>query len=180
MYLLIVSYVVLVSIFLWYLIYSKGRLISKAILIPLLIWYGSSLYYVYLSIDGWPSLQEVPDNSLIIAYKVNEPIDHLMYKGGIHLWIVPFSMKEKDISFIFNPEQALIYSRKNTPRSYTIPYSIQDHRTLSQSDKRKLLIYRKGKKGTKKGNHRDHQQETKNRRGHIDSIDKRGLMPKES
>ena len=158
----IISFLILITIVLWYVIGTKGNYIVKVIAIGFSLWYGIALYYGIPTLMGWPSLNNIPDGSLVIAYTIKKPT--MGDKGNIYLWIRHIQKEEKksDIIEILDPTKALNYTFDTCPRAYEIPYDENTAKKLSdKKNKSKLKFIKRDKKGKKGTNRVDREDKEK-------------------
>ena len=85
--------------------------------IPLTLFLVGSIIYTYSNLLGYPTVKELPEKFLVVSFMIDEP-------KAIYLWT--------------------IIHRKDTPRSYQIPYNKETHMNLLRAKK---TIKSKGKTG---------------------------------
>ena len=136
---LTIAFVIISAIVLWFSIRTPGQVIIKAILIPTTIWYGLALYYTVPNLEGWPVSQPIPDNSQVLAIRINEP--NLLYNdpGAIYFWVQvkpgPESAEPKLVGWL-NPKTISSVKRENQPRAYELPYSREMHKAILEAQQK--------------------------------------------
>jgi hypothetical protein len=128
-----IAFVIISAIVLWFSIRTPGQIIIKAMLIPATIWYGLVLYYTVPNLAGWPISQPIPDNSHVLAIRINEPNPIYNDPGAIYVWanIKPSpKSSEKKLAGLLNPKNVFSYHRKTQPRAYQLPYSRKMHKAI--------------------------------------------------
>jgi hypothetical protein len=151
------AFVIISAIVLWVSIRTPGQVIIKAILIPVTIWYGLALYYAVPNLVGWPVSQPIPDNSQVLAIRINEPNPLYNDPGAIYFWVQikpnPQSAKQK-LAGLLNPQNISSGDRQNQPRAYQLPYSRKMHKAILEAQRKANGMPGariKTKKGSSKG-----------------------------
>lgn len=146
---IIVSYVILISCFLYIMIRLKGKWIIKSICILAFLYYSIAMAYAINSFMGWPTSLSIPDNSRIVWIQIQEP-------DWIYFW-VQTDFKDRDILRI-DPRKAFQYISKKEPRIFKIEYTKEEHKKILEALKKKkgmpgsqILIKKGKKKKTKRG-----------------------------
>ena len=144
---LIVSYIILISLFLYILIKLRGKWFIKAICIFVFIYYSIAMAYSINSIMGWPTSGKIPRNARIIWIQIQEP-------HWIYFWLQT-EWKDDDI-FLLDPRKVFEYHALKEPRIFKIPYTKEQHKKILEAMRQKKgmpgsQIITKGKKGDKKG-----------------------------
>jgi hypothetical protein len=146
---LTVSFLLIASIVSYIFIKSNANPIIKAALIITTIWYTVALYYAPQGIRGWAKdVDELPNNSVVLSYKIVEPSGQAE-KGGIYFWVIENIDK---LPNSLNPKEAFAEINKKAPRLYKVPYSRELHKRLEELRKKRgkrgvgRLIWKKGKK----------------------------------
>ena len=145
---LAVTFLILITLLLMLLIKVKGRIITKFVIIPVVIWYSLVLLYLPNSFMGWPTGDEIPDNSIILTIFFNEPRGSS--KGAIYLLVLTKNIDTSKRSLFEQLDYRGVfkYNYINTPRIYRIPYNRGVHKALFE----KLMLAKKsGKDLIKKG-----------------------------
>ena len=173
---LTVSFLLLASVLCYILIRSNTNAFLKAALVIMTIWYAVVLYFVPQSLQGWPKLvSDLPDNSLIITYRIVEP-SGMAEKGGMYFWLLENTDK---IPYRANPIEAFKEIDNKKPRAYGIPYDRELHKQLEAAKKKAkrrsgLMVWKKGMGGKNKlGEGRK-----KTKRGRFEVINPTDLLPK--
>ena len=152
-----IAFVIISAIVLWFSIRTPGQVIIKAILIPTTIWYGLALYYTVPNLVGWPVSQPIPDNSQILAIRINEPNPLHNDPGAIYFWVQvkPESKNSKPkLAGLLNPKSISSADRQNQPRAFKLPYSRKMHKAILDAQRQARGMpgaQIKTKKGTAKG-----------------------------
>ena len=136
---LIISFVIISAIVLWFAIRTPGQIIIKALLIPATIWYGLILYYSVPNLMGWPISQSIPDNSHLLAVRIDEPNPIYNDPGAIYVWIIvkPSSKgTEKKLTGLFNLDNVFSSNKKTQPRAYQLPYSRKLHKAIVSAQRK--------------------------------------------
>ena len=136
---LAIAFVIISAIVLWFSIRTPGQAIIKAILIPTTIWYGLALYYTVPNLVGWPVSGSIPDNSQVLAIRINEPNPLHNDPGAIYFWVQvkpePDSSKPK-LAGLLNPKNVSSVNTQNQPRAYKLPYSRKMHREILEAQRK--------------------------------------------
>jgi hypothetical protein len=154
---LAIAFVIITAIVLWFSIRTPGQVLIKAILIPTTIWYGLALYYTVPNLVGWPASKPIPDNSQVIAIRINEPNPLYNDPGAIYFWVQakpsPKSTQQKTVGLL-NPKSISSVTKNNRPRAYQLPYSRKMHREILEAQRKAKGMpgaQIKTKKGSAKG-----------------------------
>jgi hypothetical protein len=148
-----IAFVIISAIVLWFSIRTPGQIIIKAMLIPATIWFGLVLYYTVPNLAGWPVSQPIPDNSQVLAIRINEPNPIYNDPGAIYFWvsIKPSSKSSKQkLAGLVNPKNISSINRETQPRAYQLPYSRKLHKAIVEAQ-RKAKGTPGGQIKTKKG-----------------------------
>ena len=152
-----IAFVIISAIVLWFSIRTPGQVIIKAILIPTTIWYGLALYYTVPNLVGWPVSGSIPEDSQVLAIRINEPNPLYNDPGAIYFWvqIKPDSKSAKPkLAGLLNPKSISSDNRQNQPRAYKLPYSRKMHKAILEAQRKARGMpgaQIKTKKGTPKG-----------------------------
>ena len=136
---LAIAFVLISAIVLWFSIRTPGQVIIKAILIPTTIWYGLALYYTVPNLVGWPVSGSIPDNSQVLAIRINEPNPLYNDPGAIYFWVQvkPDSKSSRPkLAGLLNPKNVSSVNRENQPRAYKLPYSRKMHRAILEAQRK--------------------------------------------
>ena len=153
---LTIAFVIISATVLWFSIRTPGRIIIKAMLIPATVWYALVLYYTVPNLMGWPISKPIPDNSQVLAIRIQEPDLKHNDPGAIYLWvdIKPGSkISEPTLLAQLNPKSIFSYHSKTQPRAYQLPYSRKLHKAIVEAQ-RKAEGMPGAQLRTKKGNAR--------------------------
>ncbi len=134
-----VAFVIISAIVLWFSIRTPGQIIIKAMLIPATIWYGLVIYHTVPNLMGWPISQTIPDNSQVLAIRINEPNPMYNDPGAIYVWanIKPSSKSpEQKPGSLLNPKNVFSYNSKTGPRAYQLPYSRKMHKAILKAQRK--------------------------------------------
>jgi len=144
--LITISYLIIVTLIIFLSKISQSKLLLL-FAIPFTIWYSIALYFSIGSLLGYPTEADIPEDTIILAYRVILPEKEK--DGAIYLWSLTRD-KIGDKTFL--------------PRSFSIPYDEKLHKQLSEYEQgnkkgKKFLIWKQFKKGSKImslfGNRRD-------------------------
>ncbi len=173
-----IAFIIIIALHLYFIIYSKVKVITKVIIIPTVLWYSLILFNTPGKLMGWPVPDQlVPENSRILSKIIREPFGDDL--GAIYLLTVNYSKVEKK-SFIqlINLKHIFGYNEKYVPRLYELPYSRDLHRRLNESlkeAKNKGGLVRVGKRKMDK---KIKSRWKKDNRLEIEVVDPKKLMPK--
>ncbi len=161
---LTVAFMIVGSILLYFVINSKSHVLLKAAVITIVLWYGLVMFYTPPRLMGWPTYQDLPDESRIIYVLVREPRKD--DAGGIYLLLMNVGDGTKSLVQQINPKHIFDYSSKNTPRLYKIAYSREFHKNLEKAKRKAgrggIIKLKKGKINNKSdGNSRQIKEEFK-------------------
>ena len=127
-FIVIITFIILASTILWFIILSRGYWSIKFITIICLLLFSIFLYQSMHNIAGWPCSQNLPNKFILNWAIINE-------NHQIILWITE--------------------DGKIEPRSYKIPYSREIHIQLNEEMKKikagQKVAGKSKKKGTKRG-----------------------------
>ena len=126
-----IAFVIIASLFLYFIIGSKARLLVKVILIPIVIWFTLALYFTPGKLMGWPATVEPPDNSIILMPIIKEPRGDS--KGFIDLLVIVREESKKSLIEQLKPGNVFSYNDKNTERLYRLPYDRELHEALMEA-----------------------------------------------
>ncbi|MDG0996820.1 MAG: hypothetical protein P8O97_06735 [Gammaproteobacteria bacterium] len=115
------SYVVVVALLIAVFIYSKAPIWAKFSLLAI----SGAMFTLHsstlINLLGWPVNQELPAKFVILSSHVNEPIKSEQYSGKIYLWLTEIEGTEP----------------QRRPRAYTLEYSKTLHSQIEQTNKRR-------------------------------------------
>ncbi|RJQ71438.1 MAG: hypothetical protein C4519_19525 [Desulfobacteraceae bacterium] len=130
---LAVAFVVLGAVLVWVMIQTPGRYLIKAALTPPIIWYGVVLYFAVQNLMGWPATHKIPESSLLLAVRVNEPNPAQNSPGAIYLWVNEASDTTdapQSNGIPLDPRMVFKFQNLNDPRAYKVPYSREMHEAI--------------------------------------------------
>jgi len=134
---LAVAFVLIVSVLLLIFIKPNIKTWIKAIIIPVVIWFGFAVWFVPMNLMGWPlptEIGEIPGNSIVKSIIINEPA--FEDDGNICFWLVPLPAEIEQV--LLNPKTASMPEIiPNEPRSYRIPYNKELHSKLLKAQEEK-------------------------------------------
>ena len=134
-----ISFVIISAIVLWFTIRTPGQIIIKAMMIPATIWYGLVLYFAVPNLMGWPISEPIPDNSHVLAIRINEPDPMTNDPGAIYVWVnIKPSSKDSEQKLVasLNPKTAFSSHKKIQPRTYQLPYSRKLHKSIVEAQRK--------------------------------------------
>jgi hypothetical protein len=126
---LTIAFLIISTVMLWIIIQTKGKILTKAIIIPMVIWYSLVLFNAGPNLMGWPSPRVMPIGSEILTYIIKEP--QAPQKGAFYFWVIP--PEEKSWIDKISPD----YFMPGEPKSYKIPYDRELHKRLLEAQKKK-------------------------------------------
>jgi hypothetical protein len=127
-----IGFLILATILLWFLIYTKGKWGIKVALIMLGGFYSLVVFDSLGTYAGWATSETLPDEFRVHWIVINEPNKKTGDKGNIYVWIG--GAKASLSVFGYKSAQA-------EPRSYSLPYSLEMHKKAAGA----LALLRKGK-----------------------------------
>lgn len=131
---LAVAFIIIAALHLYFIIYSKAKIVTKALIIPVVLWYSLTLFYIPGKLMGWPTSSPIPDNSRVLSMMFREPFKGR--PGSIYILAVSYvEVNESNISEVLNPKHVFGYSEKNVPRFYRLPYKRELHKRLQEGEK---------------------------------------------
>ena len=129
-----VGYLFVVFLLCWFVILSRGHVVVKILSVGFSVFYAVALYAYLPSLEGYPTANDIPEGSILVSIKVQEP--SVKSVGAFYLWCNPNpNLKEKSLS-LFTPGGFLAYTGKDSPRAYKIPYDRELHKRLLENKKR--------------------------------------------
>lgn len=145
---IIISYLIIVSVFLYIVIGVKKKWLLKTVCVLAFVYYSIGLAYSINSFMGWPTSVSIPDNSRLIWVQIHEP-------DYIYLWIQTDFLDEDILRL--DPRDVFQYIGNDEPRLYKIPYTKEEHRKIIKAMKDKMeskgsqIVTKKGNKKGKQG-----------------------------
>ena len=120
---ILLTYLIVIALLCWVVIFSKGHIIVKTISILVCIWYCFSFYYIVNDLKGWPVRTDLPQGAKIISFRVVEP-DEKDSVGAFYFWLNLDQDKMQNVMNILNPQKFFNYTGNLAPRAYQIPYDL--------------------------------------------------------
>jgi hypothetical protein len=151
-----IGYLIVVFLLCWFVVLSRGRVAWKILAITFSVFYAVALYMYLPKIEGYPTGNEIPEGSILISVKVEEPT--VESDGAFYLWCNPKPNLRKKALSLFTPGGFLAYTGHAKPRVYMMPYDRELHKKLLEQQKKAqkvggFLVVNK-KRGGKKGKQR--------------------------
>lgn len=112
---------------------ERKKIFIKAALILIVIWYAVAIQYALPRFAGWPTQQDIPDDSIVMSVVINEPRNE--DKGGIYLWLTNLK-KEESKTIDLDPRTVFGYISNREPRAYGVPYSRELHKRIRKAQQR--------------------------------------------
>lgn len=132
---LAVAFIIIAALHLYFIIYSKARVITKALIVPLVLWYSLVLFYTPEKLMGWPTPSSVPDNSRVLSMMFREPFKGS--PGSIYILAIGYTgVNKSNIGEALDPGHVFGYSEKNVARLYRLPYNRVLHKRLKRGEKK--------------------------------------------
>ena len=126
---LTIAFLIISAIMLWVALQTKGKTLTKAIVIPMVIWYSLVLFNAGPNLMGWCAPGLLPIGSEILTFIITEPKGP--DTGGMYFWVMP--KEEKRWIDKISPD----YFLPGEPKSYKIPYDRELHKRLLEAQKEK-------------------------------------------
>ena len=144
------AFFILSALLLWLIIGVKGRWSVKALVISLVLYSCLSIDFSLANLTGWPSDQALPDNFQVHWIKVKEPNKRTGEKGSIYVWATDLNRETTKSGWQGWKGYFISFQDYDTtePRSYRLPYSVNDHKKADQA----LGMLKGGKKVGGKNN----------------------------
>lgn len=123
-----VALLVITTLMLWFVFYTKGLWITKAIITPTVLFFTVVVWLSMGGLLGWATPEELPEKYQLHWILVQEPIDG--DEGGIYLLV-------NDISIIEHSDVRIGGYTSNTkqPRLYKMPYTREGHKQAERFQK---------------------------------------------
>ena len=140
------TFIIVISISLWFIILGKGYWWAKAIVVALTLYFSIGMWAALSGLAGWPADQALPEKFLMHWALVKEPSKNdINQKGAILIWATEDSESNKENSIFPLSKNKNI----NQPRVYKLPYSEDMHEKLTKVMKQ--MAQGKGVRGEKSG-----------------------------
>lgn len=139
-----VAFLLLATLLLWFLIYTKGSIWLKVGLTLFSGYFSLVLWSSLATFAGWATDKSLPDEFMLQWAMIVEPDKKTKDPGAIYVWIMGAESDAK------NPLNLLGYESEHAePRAFKLPYSRPMHEALEEA----LQALKKGKsvKGQKNG-----------------------------
>jgi len=150
------AFAIISALFLYFIIGSNMKVVVKAVIIPIVIWFTLVLYFTPQKLMGWPTPAEPPDGSVIILPIIKEPSGGS--KGFIDMLVIVRNESKQSLIDQLDAKNVFSYRADNTPRLYRLPYDRNMHKDLLEAQKAikkrgGFMTYsrHKGKPGSSKG-----------------------------
>jgi len=155
---LALAFVIIASLFLYFIIGSKAPVLVKVIIIPIVIWFTLVLYFTPGKLMGWPTIAEPPEGSIILMPIIREPSGG--EKGFIDLIVIVRDESKKSLVEQLGAKNIFFYNDSNTERIYRLPYDRKLHKQLEEAKKKSrrqggFMTYSRKKKLKKGGRSKD-------------------------
>jgi hypothetical protein len=126
------TFVILVAVILWFIIWGKGHWLLKAVVVAVSLYFGIATWQSLNGLLGWPApeSESLPDKFAVHWVVIKEPSKKTADPGAIFIW-VSGPVKES----LFAPDF-------KEPRAYKLPYSKEMHQRAEGA----LSLIRKGEK----------------------------------
>jgi len=126
---LILSFLVLITAVLWFVIGSKGSWFVKFIFITVAIFVALGTSYSLENLKGWPTTETIPDKFQVYWVVIDEPNKKSGDVGGIYMWLGDRSETSDD--FVWqDPFRKFLIEDFDKPRAFEIPYDFDLHMNL--------------------------------------------------
>jgi hypothetical protein len=132
------TFLVLFSIVLWFIILGKGKWWLKAIIVPFVLYFSLVIWFSLGGISGWASASHLPKSFILHWSIIKEPSKKDVHeKGDIFIWASEIDDEHHFINSPVNSYLQPFTSTKNAgdPRSYRLPYSQDLHEKLANAMK---------------------------------------------
>jgi hypothetical protein len=124
---IVLTFVILATLSLWFIIDSRALWWVKAVVIAISLYFSICLYMSLDDLKGYPTNNPLPDQFEIHWAVVKQPSKTTDFPGVILVWVT--SLKRVDILW-GSPWLDLIETCK-LPKVYALPYSKNDHRGMN-------------------------------------------------
>ena len=126
------TFVIIASLSLWFIILGKGSWWIKAFVVALTLYFSFGMWFSLSNMAGWPADKSPPDKFVLHWALVKEPSKtDINQKGAILIWAsAEEEGDEAKQSFPFLKNQ-----NNKMPRVYKLPYSEEMHEKLTKAMK---------------------------------------------
>jgi hypothetical protein len=165
------TFVVILSVCLWFIILGKGYWWFKCLLIATTLYFSIAIWFALYDVRGWATDTEMPNKFILHWSLVAEPSHK--HAGGIFLWATEinndFTIKEnKEITFSllkpFSP-----YKNLDEPRVYRKEYTRELHKQMIEASKEirggRVVVGERNKKLNFSDNNKPKSKKSKNHNG---------------
>lgn len=157
-----IAFILIATIGLWLMIYSKGHWLFKMTYIAVCLYFGIATWASLSELSGWPSNSELPTKFMVSAVLVQDPMPAKKDQGAIYLWLIEIDQnneaKKSDTFILLSP--FVSKKREIEPRAYRLVYTEQRREQATQISRmlkagkpvvgeRKNLAGQGGKEGEK-------------------------------
>jgi hypothetical protein len=123
---LIISFIILASLTLWFVMGAEGLWYLKAIVIALALYFSGCMFYSIDSLKGHPSNSQLPVKFEIHYGVVKQPNRVTEFPGSILMWVTEL----KPYETLFGKVWIDLANTCRDPRVYALPYSRSDHKQM--------------------------------------------------
>lgn len=122
-----IAFILIATIGLWLMIYSKGHWLFKMSYIAVCLYFGIMTWASLSELSGWPSNSTLPEKFMVGAVLVQDPMPTKKDPGAIYLWLIEIDQnneaKKSDTFILLSP----FVSKKRAiePRAYRLPFTEQ-------------------------------------------------------
>lgn len=120
-----IAYLIVVTLLLLSLIFSKIHVSIKGVMILISLWYGLVMFYAPSNFMGWPTNDKLPYEFVVFSYIVQEPSS--TDDGGIYLLVISTEEYYTNKTNLFTP------NHKVKPRFHKMPYDKEFHKNLNSN-----------------------------------------------
>ncbi len=120
-----IAFIVLATLFLWYIIGAKGHWLFKSALIVVSLFTSLFLWKSTEDIAGWPTVHKLPEKFQIFWTIAKEPKFNKSDSGAIYIFAQD----------LMPNDEFKLHSAENEPRLYKLPYSKEAHKQVDEIQK---------------------------------------------
>lgn len=122
-----IAFILIATIGLWLMIYSKGHWLFKMAYIAVCLYFGIMTWASLSELSGWPSNSELPEKFMVGAVLVQDPMPAKKDQGAIYLWLIEIDQnneaKKSEPFILLSP--FVSKKREIEPRAYRLPFTEQ-------------------------------------------------------